>query len=225
MMPDLRLWYSPGACSLATHIILQETTLPFTPLQANIPDPKDPAKLPEDFRKINPKKRVPVLAIDDEIITEAPAILLAISELKPELALYGRTGIERVRVAEWLNYISGTLHTQGFGALIRPERFSADPAQYASLRQQAKITITQCFADIEKALQGREFAVGGGYTVVDAYLVPFWRWGKKFGWRMEEEYPAYSRLVGRTMVREAARRALETERLGVEEFGVVEGKL
>jgi glutathione S-transferase len=224
-MPNLKLYYASGACSLATHIALHTTNLPFTPIQANIPNPKDPAKLPSSFLKINAKKRVPVLVIDNETITEAPAILLAISGLKPELGLYGRSEMEKVRVAEWCNWISGTLHTQAWGAFLRPERFSSDATQYIEIRRMAKETITQCFDDIEKALKGKEFAVGNAFTVVDAYLVPFWRWAKKFGWEMERAYPGYSNLVTKVRDMDAARRAFETEGLMPDEFGFANTKL
>ena len=78
-MPRLRLWHVSNACSLAVHIVLLETGLPFELISLQIqkqPGDDGPAKLPDHFRAVNPKMRVPVLAIDDEIITELPAIQL-----------------------------------------------------------------------------------------------------------------------------------------------------
>lgn len=227
-MSELKLWYAPGACSLATHIALHETGLVFTPIKASVPntnDPKDPAYLPDDFLNINPKKRVPVLAINHDIITEAPAILLAISTLAPELNLYGATTMERIRVAEWLNWLSGTLHSQGFGALFRPQRFSGDTALHPELRRQAYDTVVQCFAEIDEKLVGKASAVGDSFTVVDAFLFPFWRWGKMSGINMEEKYPNYTGLVTRLRERNSVASALKTERIAPEDFGFERNRL
>lgn len=224
-MPDLKLWYAPGACSLATHIALHEAFLPFEAINAHVPLPGAVVNIPDSFRSINAKRRVPVLAIDGEVITEAPAILLAISMLRPEMNLYGKGEMERVRVSEWLNWISGTLHSQGFGALFRPGRFTDDEAVWPKLQEHAKSTIEGIFRDVDKKIEGREWAVGGQFTVVDAFLFPFWRWGKMAGWEMEREFPCYTGLVTRVRERESARKAMETEGIRAEEFGFRDGRL
>lgn len=227
-MQDLKFWYAPGACSLATHIALHETGLAFTPIKATVPNinnPQDPAYLPEEFLSINPKRRVPVLAINDEIITEAPAILLAISTLAPELHLYGSTSIERIRIDEWLNWISGTLHGQGFGALFRPQRFTEDKSLHPELKRQGYATVTRLFGEIDKKLQGKAFALGDTFTVVDAFLFPFWRWGNLSGIKMAADYPDYTALVTKVRERKSAQAALQTEKLAPAEFGSAESSL
>jgi glutathione S-transferase len=157
--------------------------------------------------------------MDDEVITEAPAILLAISTLAPELNLYGSTTIERIRVAEWLNWISGTLHSQGFGALFRPQRFTEDKTLHPELKRQGYVTVTKLFGEIDKKLEGKTFAVGDSFTVVDAFLFPFWRWGNMSGIKMADDYPTYTALVTRVRERKSAKAALHTEKIATEEFG------
>jgi glutathione S-transferase len=135
-------------------------------------------KFTEEFLKLNPKGRVPVLAMDDEIITEMPAILTAISSLVPDRKFMGRTALETVRVYEWLNYLSGVLHGQGYAGLWRPERFVDDPKLFPALKARAAETIKQCYAFIETKFvaAGTTHAVGNSFTAVDAFLLVLCRW-------------------------------------------------
>lgn len=215
-MPRLRLWYSPNACSLAVHIVLYETKLPFESIRTNIEkQPGDPGviRLPDHFRDINPKMRVPVLAIDDDIITELPAIMLAISTLAPELCLTGPNMISNVRTYEWLSYLSGTLHSVGFGALWRPQRFVEEPELFPNVSKRGFKTITECYETIEGKLVAI-YSVGGSFTVTDAFLCVFWRWGNQ---RLEIDmgglYPKFTALAQSVMERESARAAMKDEAL------------
>lgn len=85
----------PGACSLAPHVLLHEIRVPFDAVETSV---AKAANLTEEFARINPKKRVPVLSLDGEVITEVPAIATAIANLAPERHLMGRTALDRVRV-------------------------------------------------------------------------------------------------------------------------------
>ena len=170
------------------------------------------AFLQEEFRSINPKMRIPVLGIDNEIITELPAILTAISKLAPQLNILGSNDMETVRAYEWLNWLSGTLHGQAFGALWRPQRFTDEPELYDSLKKRAVVTIRECFSDIEGKLSAAH-SVGNSFTVVDAFLLVFWRWGKSIGIGMEESYPKYSALASAVLDRDSTKAAMETERI------------
>lgn len=134
-MPDIKLWYSSGACSLAPHVLLREIGVPFDGIETSV---AKAAHLTEEFGRINPKKRVPVLSLDGEVITEVPAIATAIADLAPERHLMGRTALDRARVYEWMNWLSGTLHGQGFGALWRPQRFSDEPDVFDSIKEGAE---------------------------------------------------------------------------------------
>ncbi|KAH7014057.1 hypothetical protein B0J12DRAFT_443405 [Macrophomina phaseolina] len=147
-MPRLRLWYSPNACSLAVHIILRETGLPFEPIQTKIekqPGDASVARLPDHFHHINPKMCIPVLAIDDEVITELPAIMFTVSNLASRLGLTGPNMMDNVRTYEWLSYISSTLHGLGFGTLWRPQRFVEEPELFPNALKRAYSNLTKVF--------------------------------------------------------------------------------
>jgi glutathione S-transferase len=154
--------------------------------------------------------RVPVLAVGDEIITELPAILTAISQLAPQVQLLGSNGMETVRAYEWLNWLSGTLHGQAFGALWRPQRFTSDPKLFEDLKQHASITIRECFNHIESQISS-VYSVGTAFTAVDAFLLVFWRWGTLVGIDMKN-YPKYSALASAVLSRSSTQAALEAER-------------
>lgn len=204
-MPTIKLWYSPGACSLASHILLRETGLDFEAIEINVK-----AGAPEHLRSINPKKRVPVLSIDDEIITETPAIMTAISQLVPDKHLMGGSSLEIVRVYEWLNYLSGTLHGQYFGGLFRPHRFSDDDSALPALKAKARQNVETAFSLIEGKLTGVH-AVGKAFTAVDAFLYICHRWGASVGLDVKHKYPEYTRLAQEVARRESVQAALRIE--------------
>jgi glutathione S-transferase len=190
-MPDIKFWYGPGSCSLVPHVLLHESGLPFTAIEVSI------SKLEtrtDAFSRINPKQRVPVISLDESVITEVPAIATAISQLVPELGLMGKTSIEQVRVMEWMCWLSGELHGQCFGGLFRPERFIDDPNQFDAVQRKARNRIIDCFKAIDSKLSG-PFAVGNGLTAVDPYLLVFYRWGSRNSFDMSEQYPKFTAYI------------------------------
>jgi glutathione S-transferase len=209
-MAAIKLWYSPGACSLASHILLKETDVDFEAAMVDIHN-----GIPEEFSIINPKLRIPVLSIDGQVITESPAILTAISQLSPEKHLMGQTSLEIVREYEWLNWLSGTLHAQAFGGLFRAHRFSDDPSTYESIRSKSLKTVEECFDMIEQGLSSAH-AVGDSITAVDAFLYVFFRWGASLGMGMTEKYPNFTNLVVELAKRQSVQEALNIE--GVESY-------
>ncbi|WP_375454302.1 glutathione S-transferase family protein [uncultured Methylobacterium sp.] len=209
-MPEIKLWYSPGACSLASHILLHELGVPFDAIATSV---AKGANLTEDFARLNPKRRVPVLSVDGAVITEVPAIATAIADLAPERCLMGRTALDRVRAYEWMNWLSGTLHGQGFGGLWRPQRFSDDPEVFESIEARAGKTIAACFAVIESRLSGPH-ATGDGFTAVDPFLLVFYRWGNGIGLDMPRTYPRYAIFAQGLVRRDSVAAALAAEGIG-----------
>ena len=207
-MANIRLYYSPGACSLASHILLHETGVPFETVKIDVK-----AGAPEELREINAKMRIPVLSINNETVTETPAIMTAIAQLSPSSYLMGSTPLESVRTYEWLNWPSGTLHGQAFAGLLRPQRFSDDASTFPSIKVKARKTIEECFSMIERDLAGVH-AVGGRFTAVDAFLYVFYRWGAGMGMDMKTGYPKFTDLVVELAKRKSVQAALEVERLG-----------
>lgn len=211
-MPDITFYYAPGACSLAPHILLHTACLKHhaIPLRAT------PARTdyPSSFALINPKMKVPVLILDSETITEIPAIATAISALVPDRHFVGRTSMEGVRVYEWMNWLSGTLHGAGFGTVFRPERWSVSGEGLDGIRERGVRVVEECFGVIEGKLGGGGmFVVGGALTVVDAYLFVFYRWGDQLGLEMRGKYPKYAALVENMLELDAVKEALKVENL------------
>ena len=97
---------------------------------------------------------VPVISLDEENITEVPAVVTAIANLAPDMHLMGRKPLETVRVYEWMNWLSAVLHNQGFGCLLRPQRFSHEPAAFDGIKAKGLQCIEDCFGIIEENLTG-----------------------------------------------------------------------
>ena len=193
----MKLYYSPGACSLAPHIVLRELGLPFETVQVDLKTHKLASGA--DYYQINPKGYVPALQLDDgSLFTEDAAILQYLADRKPEAGLLGASGsMERYRAIEWLTFISSELH-KGFGPL-----FIGDMPEAAK-----KIFLDKLknrFALLDKHLASHEFLMGKKFTVADAYAFTILNW-KNFlnvdlsPWKNIEAY--LNRVAARPKVRE-----------------------
>lgn len=216
MMPSLTLYQANGSCAFVPHAILLHFGIPAKMIRMQLgPDgyaSADGSITRDDYLKIHPSAYVPALDVDGEVITELPAIVTFIASLAPEGEVLGRDGIERARVVEWLTFLSGTLHGQGFGMWWRGSRFSDDETMYDAIKAKGRTVILKCFDRIESRLKDKEFAVGNSLTAADFYLYIFTRWGKEIGIDMEE-YPAYSKLASRMESVEGVQLAIKEEDL------------
>lgn len=210
-MHNIKFWFSRGSCSLATHTLLHESGLPFTPVETSVQKQETQSA---SFARINPKRRVPVLSFDDAVITETPAIALAISQWVPEKCLMGVSELDKVRVLEWMCWLSGEVHGQAFGGLFRPQRFTDDPALHESIQTKARLRVADAFKTIESKL-GNAFAVGESLTVVDPYLLVFFNWGNEIGFEMKDEYPTYADFSLRISAHPSVIKALNDETSGM----------
>ena len=200
----MKLYYSPAACSLSPHIVLRETGLPFELVQVNIPQQQTADGA--DYRAINPKGQVPALQRDDgELITEGPVIVQYLAELAPEKKLLPPAGsLERYRTQEWLNFICSELH-KNFGLIFKYQ-------SVAGMKEVLVEAIVQRLGLVEKHLQGREYLVGSGFTVADAYLFTVLSWCKFIGVGLDG-MPAIGGFNQRVGARPAVREALRAEGL------------
>lgn len=207
-MSKIHLVLSPGSCALASHILLREAgaTFDITKISINFSD-----RFPDKLEHLNAKRRVPILQVDENIITETPAIMTAISQMVPEKKLMGSTNLEILRTYEWLNWLSGTLHTSGYGGSLRPERFVDDEALYPVVRAKARRNIQECYEYIESRLEGKNWAVGETFGAVDAYLLVFWRWGNGAKFAMSKLYPNYADLMLEVSKRQSVIDSVEAE--------------
>lgn len=164
----MKLYYSPGACSLAPHIVLREAGLPFEPVLASTKT----HQLADgtDYYTINPKGYVPLLELDDgQRLSEGPAITQYIADQMPAKKLAPPAGtMARYRLQEWLNFITSEIH-KGFGALFSP-----------AMPEEAKVLFRQKVAGrlawVDGQLAGRPYLLGEDFSVADAYLFTCTRW-------------------------------------------------
>ncbi|KAF4549247.1 Hypothetical protein D9617_22g065920 [Elsinoe fawcettii] len=208
MAADIQFYYAPGACSLAPHILLYESQIPFKAIPATVN--ATTSSFPDKYHLINPETRVPAIILDGDINTEVPAVATAISQLVPDLHLMGKTPSEIAHVYEWMCWLSATVHQQGFGHLFRPQRYCKDQAAEGSIKERALQHIDDCFQKIEKKLQGHH-AVGDRFTAVDAYLLVCYRWGKATGSKMDQRFSLYTALIRNLGQRPSVRSAIEAE--------------
>lgn len=206
------LYWSPGASSIAPHVVLEEIGQPYLLEKVTI-DQKGTAEnlTSPEYLKINPKGRVPVLTIDDRILTEAPAIMTFLARRHPEARLLPEDLEGEARCFEWMNWLSTAVHAVAFGQIVRPQRFVAKAADYPGVIAKGRQNMAAAFAFIEQQLQGRDWAVSDQYSIVDAYLLFFYLGAKRAGHPMNELYRAWSQVTEHALVRPAVRRVLEQE--------------
>jgi glutathione S-transferase len=169
----MKLYYSPGACSLSPHIVLRESGLPFTPVLASTKT----HKLADgtDYYTINPKGYVPLLELDDgQRLAEGPAIVQYVADKVPEKKLVPAYGtMERYRVMEWLTFIGTEVH-KSFSPLFNP-----------AVNDEAKAVFKKKVADrltwVDGQLAGKNYLMSDGFTVADAYLFTVARWSPFVG--------------------------------------------
>ncbi|MBP7914653.1 MAG: glutathione transferase GstA [Vitreoscilla sp.] len=164
----MKLYYSPGACSLSPHIALREAGLPFDLALASTKTKK--LADGSDYLQINPKGQVPTLELDSgERLTEGPAIVQYIADLAPASGLAPTAGtMARYRLMEWLNFITSELH-KGFSPLFTP----AMPEEAKAL---GRTRVADRLAWVNTQLEGKSYLMGDTFTVADAYLFTVSNW-------------------------------------------------
>jgi glutathione S-transferase len=203
-MRGMKLYFSPGACSLSPHIALREAGLEFELSRVDFATKK--TRDGEDFMAVNPKGLVPTLRLDNgEILTEGPAIVQYIADLRPESGLAPAAGtLARVRLQEALNFISTELH-KGFSPL-----FSKDCPD--AWKEVVKTKLAAAFAEVDRTLAKQPYLTGETFTVADGYLFTVASWTKYVGIALET-WPHVAAFVARTAERPAVHAALEAEGL------------
>jgi glutathione S-transferase len=163
----MKLYYTPGACSQAPHIVIHELGLPYEAVKVDL----GAHTLPDgsDFRAINPKGYVPLLELDDGTrISEASVIMQYLAEQKPGQVAAPFGSKERWQVMEWLAFVSTELH-KGFGPLWNPKT----PPE---VRERAVDALGNRFGLVSKALEKQPFLTGEQFTIADAYLFVVLNW-------------------------------------------------
>ena len=194
----MKLYYSPGACSLSPHIALLEAGLPYDLVKVDLRAKK--LENGDDFLKVNPKGQVPALGLDSgELVTEGPVIVQMIADKASAKNLApARDSAERYKLLEWLNFVTAELH-KNFSPLFSPV-LPDDTKAFFKDRLMGK------FKYIDGALAGHDYLLGKQFTVADAYLFTMLCWADrmKFDLSALPNLVAYkARVAARPKVQEA----------------------
>jgi len=199
----MKLYFSPDACSLSPHIVLNELGLPFTLAKVDMKTKKTADG--RDFLAINPKGYVPALELDNgQVLTEGPAVIQFLADLKPGKKLAPANGtFERARLQEWLNFISSELH-KSYSPLFNPDMPEA-------AKTLLKEKLAQRYAFIAKTLDQQDFLLGAQFSVADAYLFVVTRWARQFDLDVKKRWPSLARFMERVDARASVKIALNAE--------------
>lgn len=200
----MKLYYSPGACSLSPHIVLAEAGLSYGIEKVDLKAKK--TETGADFFAVNAAGYVPALVLDNgEVLTEGPAIVQYLADQVPDKKLAPPAGsFERVRLQEKLNFISTEIH-KSFSPLFNP----AAPEEWKTV---VRGLIGRRLDVVEGALAGRDYLLGD-FTVADAYLFTVLGWGRLVGVDVNEGRPLLAAYLKRVGARPAVQQAMREEGL------------
>ncbi len=193
----MKLYFSPGACCLSCHIILEETKTPFELVYVG---KKAEAATKEAFLKVNPLGAVPALEFDDgRVLTQNMAILEYLADQHPQMDLIGKPGSwERAQTMRWLSFVAADLH-KAFGLLFNLAGISSNPEAQKDIKAAAFKTLDKYCSLLEKHFQDHDYLAADRFSVADAYLFTVYQWTRAVNFPTEK-YPnlnAYSERLAK----------------------------
>lgn len=198
----MKLYYAPGACSLAAHIALQESGLRYQLARVDL---REHTVHGADFYTINPKGYVPVLELDDgQRLTEVGVILQYIADRNPGTLAPAYGSLARYRLMEWINFIATEIH-KGLGPLWKPTTPDAYKATVLA-------SVGQRFDHVVQALGAKPYLTGDAFTIADAYLFTIVNWHRFLAFDIDR-WPALQQFQARAAARPSVHKALEDEHL------------
>jgi glutathione S-transferase len=205
----MKLYFSPGTCSLSPHIVLNEAGFFFTTERVDLKAHKLVSG--PELQSVHSKNYVPILELDNgERLTEGPVIVQYLADLKPEAGLVAPTGtMERYRTQEWLNYVTSELH-KTFYPLFHPELPVDD------WREAARNKIAHTFGWVSSQLGEKDYLLGNRFSVADAYLFTIVNWANFVNIDLAQ-WPTLERYLARVAARPKVRETLRAEGLAVKQ--------
>ncbi|HKQ12500.1 MAG TPA: glutathione S-transferase N-terminal domain-containing protein [Steroidobacteraceae bacterium] len=171
----MKLYYLPGACSLATHIVLEWVGAPYETVKMERAALKSP-----EYLALNPNGAVPVLVDGDFVLTQNLAILCYLAERYPDARLLGDgTARGRAELMRWLGFLNSDVHP-AFKPIFGPARFHPDPAAAPILAENARAQVRKHLEQLDRRLRGREWLVDGR-SIADPYSFVMLRWARRLG--------------------------------------------
>jgi glutathione S-transferase len=199
------LYYSPGACSLAPHIVLEWIGKPYEERRVAFQSP--------ELLALNPAGSVPVLDDDGWVLTHAGAILSYLDGKNPEAHLGGGESLRAQAEADrWSCFLTGDLHP-AFSTIFKPESYTTDDSDAAKevLREAGRKLVRKRLKQLDDHLEGREWILDGGRSAIDAYAFPMIRWAKAFLPEGTREYSNVEALRDRVAADEKVKAVLARE--------------
>ncbi len=206
----MKLYYSPGACSFAPHIVLEEIGQPY---EIELVSTMDGSTQKDKFLSLNPKGRVPLLSNVDVNVTEASAIMTYLALSSPSSNLIGNAPLQFARTIEWMNWLA-TIHAQAIAQNWRAERFSNDENAHEGIREKGMECLLEACTQIDNKLEHKQWAVGAQYSIVDPYLLVFFRWGNRLGVNMRK-YEYWTKHAEEMEKRSAVQTVLAVENISL----------
>ncbi|MEI6068012.1 MAG: glutathione transferase GstA [Methylococcaceae bacterium] len=200
----MKLYYSPGACSLSPHIIACEAELPVELIKVDLTSKL--TETDEDFKQLNPNGYVPLLILDDgNSLTEGPAIVQYLADQAPDKKLIPPAGtFERYQLQQWLNFISTEIH-KSFSPLFNPVAPEA-------AKELATDILMKRLETVAEHLSSQPYLLGEHYSVADAYLFVTLSWGQYVNIDISH-WPALARYADKISERPAVQKAMKAEGL------------
>ena len=200
----MKLYYSPGVCSLSPHIALREAGIDFELIKVDIGRHTLPGGA--DYHRINPRGYVPVLAINErELLSEGPAIVQYIADLRPQSGLAPANGtLARYRLQEWLGFINSELH--------KPMSPLFDVSLPDTVKDSVRAKLSHRFDWVSERLEGKTYTMGDTFSVADGYLFTLLEWFRFVGLDIER-WPVLKTYRDRVAARPAVIAALRAEGL------------
>ncbi|WP_234729908.1 glutathione S-transferase family protein [Acidocella facilis] len=204
----MKLFYSPNACSLGIHVLLEEIGKPFELVKVDL---ASGAQYKEPFISLNPKSKVPALALEDgSVITEWPAVAWYLAKTNPEAHLLPTTLEGEVKALELLDYMVATVHMRGFTRIFRPANFTPTTADEPAVQRTGREVVEAGFKQLAQSLGAKAYLLGD-LSIADAALFYLTHWGVQ---RAKMTLPpALASHLERMRARPAVQRALASEGL------------
>jgi len=180
----MKLYYFPGACALASHIVLEWIGAPYETVKLDRPALKSP-----EFLKLNPNGAVPLLVDGDFVLSQNAAILFYLAESSPQARLLGDTPRARAEVMRWFGLLNSDVHP-AFKPIFAPQRYLPDESQSGAIADAARAHVRTYLDQLNARLQGRDWLVDER-SIADPYLLVMVRWALKLNLGLE----AFGNLV------------------------------
>lgn len=203
---SIKLYFAPGACSLASHIALEESGLKYE--TQKIDTAAGQQRSPE-YLAINPRGRVPTLVVDGHVLTENVGILTYVAGGYPKAGIWPKDTWHQAVAVSTMAWLSNTVHP-AFAHMFRAQRYVDGDAAQEAVKAKGREMYWGFLKEIDGLLSGRKWAVGNHFTVVDGYLLVFYRWANRNQMPVSE-LKNYSALVERVLARPAVKKVMADE--------------